>query len=145
MRLRLLALTLAAVLPAAVSAQAILNKCIDAQGRVTYSNLACDKARQVRKVEVDPAPPAAATAAPAATRRSAPAEPPATLELEAGHAPAKPVRASSRQCDSLTDKLGQVLDKMDQARRQGYRQEQMNRWNEDVRELERKKQQAGCF
>ncbi|OYW36935.1 MAG: hypothetical protein B7Z35_11325 [Hydrogenophilales bacterium 12-61-10] len=85
-----------------------LNKCIDAQGQVTYSNLPCRNAREVRAVE-----------------------------------PAK--AASARQCDSLTDKLGTVFDKMDQARRKGYTQEQMNKWNQEVKALETKKQQSGCF
>jgi len=35
---------------------ATLNKCIDAKGQVTYSNLPCHNAREVRTVEIDPAP-----------------------------------------------------------------------------------------
>jgi len=38
-----------------------------------------------------------------------------------------------------------VFDKMDQARRKGYTQKQMDAWNLQVKELERKKQLSGCF
>lgn len=143
------ALALAAVLPATAAAEATLNKCIDAHGRVTYSNLPCPKSRTAQKIEIDPAPPvpaaAAATGKPASSKR-VPARPPAHLQLEAERTPEQPApRVSTRQCDALTDKLGRLLDKMDQARRQGYTLEQMNRWNAEVRELERKKQQSGCF
>ena len=71
---------------------------------------------------------------------------PAPIHLEAQRTTGKPVsHASARQCDTLTDKLGRVSDKMDQARRKGYTQEQMDKWNLEVKELERKKQQSGCF
>ncbi len=151
MRLRLLALTLAALLPASVAAQTMLNKCIDAQGRVTYSNLPCPKTKTTQKIEIDPAPPApppkpAASPKPATKTKAAPAETPPQLELETQQIPARPApRASARQCETLTEKLGKVLDRMDQARRRGYTQEEMSRWNEEARELERRKQQSGCF
>lgn len=151
MRRVALALALAAVLPATAAAEATLNKCTDAKGRVTYSNLPCPISRTAQKIEIDPAPPVPAAAAgvaggkPVPTRR-APAKPPAPLQPEAGRTSEQPAsRGSTRQCDALTDKLGRLLDKMDQARRQGYTLEQMNRWNAEVRELERKKQQSGCF
>jgi Domain of unknown function (DUF4124) len=131
---------------------ATLNKCIDAQGKVTYSNLPCRNAREVRMVEIDPAPhpvplrsvqpvkPATAQPAPRSN------EPPATIQLETRSTSGKPAaRASSRRCDSIADKLGRVLDKMDQARRKGYTPEQMNTWDQEVKDLERKKQQSGCF
>jgi hypothetical protein len=38
-----------------------------------------------------------------------------------------------------------VFDKMDQARRKGYTPEQMNVWDQEVKDLEHKKQQSGCF
>lgn len=157
-RLPVLCLTLATLLPATAGAQATLNKCLDAGGQVTYSNLPCPKSRVTQKIEVDPAPPPPAKpvaakqpppAKPAPARtapKAAPSEPPVKLELETRRTPgAPPSRASAKQCDSLTNKLGTVLDKMDRARRQGYTQEQMARWNDEVRELERKKQLAGCF
>lgn len=132
---------------------ATLNKCIDTQGKVTYSNLPCRNAREARTLEIDPAPPPDA-ARPQPVKATAPAEPkePAPIRLETQRAPKrmntaeKPVsHASARQCDTLSDKLGRVVDKMDLARRQGYTQEQMDKWNLEVKELERKKQQSGCF
>lgn len=157
MRLFVLALlALPALFPAGASAQATLNKCIDTQGKVTYSNLPCRNAREASKVEIDPAPlpdpvrsqpvQTQAPPAPAAAKAAAgPTEPP-SIRLETRRTTGKPaVRASASQCDALTDKLGRVFDKMDAARRKGYTQEQMDKWNEEVKELERKKQQSGCF
>ncbi|MDP1646047.1 MAG: DUF4124 domain-containing protein [Thiobacillus sp.] len=132
-----------------------LNKCIDTHGKVTYSNLPCRNAREARTVEIDPTPlpdPARSApvrvepAKPAASRAAASPHEPATLQLETQRTTGKPAaRASARQCDALTDKLGRVFDKMDQARRKGYTQEQMDAWNQEVKDLERKKQQSSCF
>jgi len=153
--MRLLALALL-VLPilfsTGASAQATLNKCIDAEGKVTYSNLPCRNAREARKVEIDPAPtPDQVRPAPAPVEPEAPKAVPApnetaTLRLDTQRTTGKPAaRVSARQCDTLTDKLGRVFDKMDQARRKGYTQQQMDAWNLEVQDLERKKQQSGCF
>lgn len=152
-------LVLTIMFPAMAAAQATLNKCIDAQGRVTYTNEACRNAHKVIKVEIDPAPAPdrpqiEASQVPAAKPATAKATPtlPALGRSEATRTPQKtkpakvPVQLpSTKKCDALSDKLGRALDKMDQARRKGYTLEQMNKWNEDVRELERKKQQSGCF
>ncbi|OGU51280.1 MAG: hypothetical protein A2199_11550 [Hydrogenophilales bacterium RIFOXYA1_FULL_63_33] len=137
---------------------ATLNKCIDAKGEVTYSNLPCHNAREARTVEIDPppqsdpvqaqpAPPAIVpTAKPAASKSKSPPKEPAPIRLETRRASAPPPsRASASKCDALTNKLGQVFDKMDQARRKGYTQKQMDAWNLQVKELERKKQLSGCF
>ena len=145
-------LALPTLLPAGASAQATLNKCIDAEGKVTYSNLPCLNARQARKVEIDPAPepdqtrPAPVPVEPEAPRAAPPPNETATLRLDTQRTTGKPAaRVSARQCDTLTDKLGRVFDKMDQARRKGYTQQQMDAWNLEVQDLERKKQQSGCF
>lgn len=132
-----------------------LNKCIDTQGKVTYSNLPCRNAREARTVEIDPTPPPdparsapvrVGPGKPAASRAAASSDAPATLRLETQRTTGKPAaKASARQCDTLTDKLGRVFDKMDQARRKGYTQQQMDAWNQEVKDLERKKQQSGCF
>jgi hypothetical protein len=157
--MRVLALALLvspALLPAGASEQPTLNKCIDAQGKVTYSNLPCRNAREASKLEIDPAPlpdpvrvqpvQIQAPPAPAAPKAAARAPEPAPIHLETRRTTGKPaVQASARQCDTLTDKLGRVFDKMDAARRKGYTQEQMDAWNAEVKELERKKQQSGCF
>lgn len=132
---------------------ATLNKCIDAKGEVTYSNLPCHNAREARIVEIDPPPQSdpvqaqpAQPAKPAAAKLKSPAKEPAPIRLETRHASAPPPpRAAASKCDALTNKLGQVFDKMDQARRKGYTQKQMDAWNLQVKELERKKQLSGCF
>ena len=158
--LALVLLALPALLPTGSSAQASLNKCIDAQGKVTYSNLPCRNAREVRAVEIDPPPRPDPVRSQAVQKPAKPASPqvaagssePATLRLDTRripggiHTTGKPVvRAAATQCNTLTDKLGRVFDKMDQARRKGYTQEQMDEWNQEVKDLERKKQQSGCF
>ena len=156
--LALVLLALPALLPTDASAQATLNKCLDAQGKVTYSNLPCRNARETRTVEIDPAPPPARVrSAPVRVESAKPTAPvrsneTATLRLETQRTPGginttgqPAARLSARQCDALTDKLGRVFDKMDQARRKGYTQEKMNAWNQEVKDLERKKQQSGCF
>jgi len=148
-RLILLIVGVASLAAPAIEA-ASLNKCTDAQGRVTYSNLPCNNAREVSKLEIDPAPapdPVRKPAAkPAAAKPASAREPDAAIKLDTQRSSGKnSTHTSVRQCDSLSDKLGKVFDKMDDARRQGYTQKQMNDWNSDVKELERKKQQAGCF
>jgi hypothetical protein len=170
---------------------ATLNKCIDANGEVTYSNLPCRGAREVKRVEIDPPPPppkpapvkavpqpvpppqpskspaeAAPEPAPTPMQTVVPQAPPAPIQPQpdASLPPAVPpspqpsptvvtpprasqpvARASASKCDTLSDKLGRVFDKMDLARRKGYTQEQMDKWNLEVKDLERKKQQSGCF
>jgi hypothetical protein len=147
--LALVLLALPALLPAGASAQATLNKCIDAEGKVTYSNLPCRNAREARKVEIDPAPPpgpAPVPVEPEAPKAVPPSNESATLRLDTQRTTGKPAaRVSAHHCDALTNKLGRVFDKMDQARRKGYTQKQMDAWNLEVQDLERKKQQSGCF
>jgi len=171
------------------SAQATLNKCIDAEGQITYSNLPCRNAKAVRRIEIDPPPPVpvvvpppipAPAPVPAQTAAPLPAPTPAPATLpEPAFAPAPapvpqstpvplpaltpaPVaspapprrpagisppaaRSSVRQCDTLTEQLGRVFDKMDRARGKGATQKQMDEWNQEIKALELKKQQSGCF
>ena len=151
---RTIVLTGLTSLALAVSAgAATLNKCIDAKGEVTYSNLPCRNAKEVRRLEIDAEPqPAPVRAQPVQAQANQPAKParpskePAPIHIETRSTTGRPVsHASARQCDTLSDKLGRVFDKMDLARRNGYTQEQMDKWNLEVKELERKKQQSGCF
>lgn len=132
---------------------ATLNKCIDAVGQVTYSNLPCLNARKSLAVEIDPAPtpdpvkppvvkPVQAKAAPAKAMPSDPVSSPQVTTYISGK-PVKP--ASASQCDNLSNKLGAILDKMDEAHRKGYTQAQMNKWDQEIKALETKKQQSGCF
>ncbi len=177
-RLRFLVLA-ALLVPATAGAQSALNKCIDARGGVTYSNLPCKNAREVQKVEVDPAPPTPPAPSPAPAKaplpdaapatRSAPAPvpalsapaskasrpastapvppstPPAVRSPRTPAPTAAPAPGANQQCERLSAQLGEVLDKMDQARRQGASPAQMDAWDQQARELERKKQQTGCF
>lgn len=154
-------------------AAASLNKCVDAYGKVTYSNLPCKGANEVRKIEIDPAPPvppALPVNPPSLPTTMLPASPkldvpvyvipennPAVSIPKSGTTPPEkkatikfetlggPKKQSQNNCDTLSDKLGLVLDKMDAARRKGYTQKQMDEWNSEIKTLERKKQQAGCF
>lgn len=141
---------LVALVLAAGANAATLNKCIDVRGKVTYSNLPCSNAREVRTLEVDPAPTPAQPPRPQAGQppASAPtARPaPAAIHLENQRTSGTPAsQAASRQCNALTDKLGRLFDRMDEARRKGYTQEQMDAWNREAKDLERKKANAGCF
>lgn len=131
---------------------ATLNKCIDAKGEVTYSNLPCRNARETRTLEIDPAPQPDPGRVQAVQVPAKPEMPAASLKERTTTRPetrtsnGKPVSLAARsKCDALTDKLGHVVDKMDQAHRKGYTQKQMDTWNQEVRDLERKKQQSGCF
>ena len=151
----IVAVVLGAAGQASGAEPATLNKCIGAEGKVTYSNLPCRNAREVRTVEIDPVPrPDPARTVPVAIEPAEAAVPkemtgttePAGIRLDTQRTTgARVPRASARQCDTLTDKLGRVFDKMEQARRKGYTQAQMNEWNLEIKELERKKQQSGCF
>lgn len=158
-------------LTTATATAASLNKCMDVYGKVTYSNLPCKGANQVRKVEIDPAPPVPPAAPvytlptmvlPAPPKADGPVyvmpeKSPVMLIPKPGAAPLEkkaaikfetlggPKKQSHNTCDTLTDKLGLVLDKMDAARRKGYTQKQMDDWNSEIKSLEHKKQQAGCF
>ena len=179
MRLPALALLVLPILfSTGASAQATLNKCTDAEGRITYSNLPCRNAAAVRRIEIDPPPPVpvvvpppapAPTPVPAPSPASTPA-PTAVPEPAAAPAPipqpaplppiltpaptappATPRRPAAiippavRPCDTLTEQLGRVFDKMDQARSKRTTQKQMDEWNQEIKALELKKQQAGCF
>jgi hypothetical protein len=127
---------------------ASLNKCTDIYGKVTYSNLACAGTAKARTVEIDPAPPVPKAAATKLKAEKAAVENDGVVKLEtfsSSHKKSASKRKADKSCDTLTDKLGLVLDKMDAARRSGYTQKQMDSWNLDIKELERKKQQAGCF
>ena len=94
----LLLFVLPALLPAGAAAQATLNKCIDAEGRVTYSNLPCRGARDVQKLEIDPPPvspprapaPATPPAPPPAAPVPAPATGPATVPPSVPQAAERP-------------------------------------------------------
>jgi hypothetical protein len=152
-------LVLTALCPAVAAAQTTLNKCIDAQGLVTYTNKPCINAREVHTVEIDPAPTPdrpqikasqAPASKPAATKPAPNSSVLGRSEVQRTQKRISPAKIpaklpSAKTCDALSDKLGRTLDKMDQAHRKGYTLDQMDKWNEEVRDLERKKQLSGCF
>jgi hypothetical protein len=157
---RLIVLTAVAILaPTGSLGAATLNKCIDAQGQVTYSNLPCHNAKEVHKLEIDPAPqsePESVQPSRAQPIQAQPAPVPksagrgnetAATQPEIQRAPKvnNAVKSSARECDALSEQLGSVLDKMDKAHRKGYKQEQMDKWNQEAKNLENRKQQSGCF
>jgi hypothetical protein len=57
----------------------------------------------------------------------------------------RPTKAHDNNCEELADKLGKVMDTMDEARHKGYTQKKMDKWNQEVKALERKKQESDCF
>ncbi len=133
---------------------ATLNKCIDAHGQVTYSNLPCRNARETRAVEIDPVPipdpvkqhaikPSPVRVAPTAAAPTS--TEPAAIKLNTQSTRQAHKARLGEPMRRLTDKLGAVFDKMDEARRKGYTQAQMNKWNQEIKALETKKQQSGCF
>jgi len=136
-----------------VAAASTLNKCVEANGMVTYSNLPCKNAREVHKLEIDPPPqPDPVRNAPKARaikpERAVPEHADSNNEPKAKtrHSPSQSdTRAHANKCNTIAERLGRVLDKMDAARRQGYTQEQMDSWNRQVKDFERQKQQSGCF
>jgi hypothetical protein len=147
--LRLLVITsLLVSFPASASS---LNKCIDAQGNTTYSNLPCKNSRESHKVSIDPAPVHVSVPSTAA-KASAPAHTPAPattdtskVKVETRPSSGKILQASASKCEKLDEKMGSMFDTMDKARRSGYTQDQMNAWNAEIRNLEQQKQRSGCF
>ncbi len=141
------------LLPLPAAAASSLNKCIEANGSVTYSNLPCKNALQAHKLEIDPPPqpdpvrsPAKAQAVKSERTAPIPGEIPKEPKAETRRSPGQSAaQAHAGKCNAIAEKLGRVLDKMDTARRQGYTQAQMDDWNQQVRDHERQKQQAGCF
>jgi hypothetical protein len=78
--------------------------------------------------------------------KPAPAAPAVRLEPQSASRKPAVLAPSAGQCEILSEQLGRLLDKMDQASRKGSASPaQLKAWNEEVRELERKKQQSACF
>lgn len=142
------------MLPPQIAAASTLNKCIDASGRITYSNLPCQGSYKAHTLEIDPPPlpdpvrplPKVQSFKPERSTLPASSPTPSEPRPETRRGPGKTAtEAMNNKCNTISDKLGRVFDKMDTARRHGYTQEQMNNWNQQVKDLERQKQQAGCF
>jgi len=137
-------------------AHATLYKCQDGSGKVTYTNLSCDKSGLKETRIIPPAPPPAEPVAslPAAKKSEAASE-----SVSDEKQPAKPVKkqggtslqliksqeSSDKKCAKLNDTLGNTMDEMDAARRKGYTAKQEAEWNAKLKKLQADKNKLGCF
>ena len=137
-------------------AQATLYKCQDGSGKVTYTNLSCDKSGLKETRIIPPAPPPAEPVAslPAAKKSEAASE-----SVSDEKQPAKPGKkqggtslqliksqeSSDKKCAKLNDTLGNTMDEMDAARRKGYTAKQEAEWNAKLKKIQADKNKLGCF
>lgn len=137
-------------------AHATLYKCQDGTGKVTYTNLSCDKSGLKETRIIPPAPPPAEPVAslPAAKKSEAASE-----SVSDKKEPAKPGKkqggtslqliksqeSSEKKCVKLNDALGKTMDEMDAARRLGYTPKQEAEWNAKLKKLQADKNKLGCF
>jgi hypothetical protein len=131
-----------------IAAQAILLKCTDNKGQITYTNSPCAKVGLKEAAVIpEPPPPAldgvAKVAEPAKAavekKTSSPkANETASLQLM------KSAQADSDQCASLNNTMGRIMDEMDAARRRGQSTD-TNGWNENLKKLQAEKSRLSCF
>ena len=141
-------------------AHATLYKCLDNAGKVTYTNLPCDKSGLKESSIIPPPPPPADTTAPAPQDKAPTAATPASRPVPKSNAkPAEAPAANSGvsvqlnttqqapggKCARLDDTIGQVMDEMDEARRKGYTAQQEAAWNARIKKLQAEKNKLGCF
>jgi hypothetical protein len=138
------------LLTLSLPAHATLYKCQDDAGRVTYTNLPCER-NNLKETKIVPPPPAPAEPAPAA--------PPAAQESSAaarsGSAPEdkggptlqlfRSAEPKANKCAQINETMGKLMDDMDSARRQGYTQKQEAEWNARLKKLQAEKNKHGCF
>ncbi len=133
-----------------LSANANLFKCTDIKGHITYTNSPCTKVG-LKENKVLPPPPPPAIDAPAKLTVQAKKE----VEKEEPHS-AKPqqtvalqvvktIQSNSDACNRLNEEVGRTMDEMDAARTQGGSQKKQSGWNEQLKQLQAKKSQLGCF
>lgn len=143
----LLLLTLSGFL--AVPAHATLYKCQDASGKVTYTNFPCDKNGLKESKIIPPPPPAEPVPAkpdPAVEtkvpeKRSTESERKGSTSLQL----IRSQESNERKCARLNESLGETMDEMDAARRQGYTPKQEAEWNAKLKKLQADKNKLGCF
>ncbi len=133
-------------------AHATLYKCMDHAGKITYTNLPCDKNGLKESGIIPPPPPPADTPvsapqdkAPVAGKPSGKStdKPPASNSVSVQlHAPQQ---SSGEKCVRLDDTIGQVMDEMDEARRKGYTLQQEAAWKARIKKLQAEKNKHGCF
>ena len=136
-----------------LAAQADLFKCVDNAGKVTYTNLPCSKMGLTETKVIPPPPPVTRQAKPAAVMAEKPTNDGAVTERgtnpkkkkEKSVQTAHPQESNRKKCTQLKEKMGQIMDQMDAARRQGYTAKQEAAWDTRLRELQAEKNRLGCF
>lgn len=131
-------------------AQATLYKCQDDAGRVTYTNLPCER-NNLKQSKIVPPPPAPADPSP--PRPPAAQEPASTVRNgddseDKGGPTLQLLRAAEpkeNKCAKLNEAMGKTMDEMDAARRQGYTPKQEAEWNARLKKLQAEKTKHGCF
>lgn len=151
--LSILVLTAASLISLPV--HATLYKCQDAAGKITYTNLPCDKSGLKETKIIPPAPPPAepapakakpakadtASEADSAEKRSSTSEKKSGTSLQL----IKSQESNEKKCNRLNEQLGKTMDEMDAARRQGYTPKQEAEWNAKLKKLQADKNKHGCF
>jgi len=135
-----------------------LHKCLDAEKHVTYSNFPCSKfpgLKEAKTIEAEPAPPPSERARATAREAAAAAAAAPVPKLKAGkktaseraeaHREKKAERAEKSKCKKLSDQIGEVMDKMDAARHNGYTAKQEAESKQKIEELTAKKTRLNCF
>jgi hypothetical protein len=134
----------------ALPAQATLFKCQDPAGNVTYTNLPCDKSGLKEAKVVPPPPPPAEMVSPKplpAVEISKTDKRPSGDNKKGGTSLhlIKSQDSNEEKCAKLNDALGNTMDEMDAARRQGYTPKQEAEWNAKLKKLQADKNKLGCF
>lgn len=134
-----------------LAAQADLYKCVDAAGKVTYTNSACAKSG-LKAAKLIPPPPPPAVDSPARARaaeKAAAGTPPETSAKPRQQTAALPAMRAAQSggpaCDTLNRDLGRIMDDMDAARTGGASAAQQAAWHKRLGELKTEKTRLGCF
>jgi hypothetical protein len=110
--------------------------------------------KEAKTIEAEPAPPPSeqvrATAREAAAAAAAPvpklkAGKKTASERAEAHREKKAERAEKSKCKKLSDQIGEVMDKMDAARHNGYTAKQEAESKQKIQELTAKKTRLNCF
>jgi Domain of unknown function (DUF4124) len=143
-------LTLQILILLAPPAHATLYKCVDAAGKVTYTNLPCEQSGLKETTVIAPPPPPAEAAAikPAPAAEAKPVEHHPAAPEGKGSSSIQVIRSqetNGKKCENLNEAQGKVMDEMDAARRKGYTTQQEAVWNDKLRKLQAEKNKLGCF
>jgi hypothetical protein len=131
-----------------IAAQAILLKCTDSKGHITYTNSPCAKSGLKEAAVIQPPPPPVLDAA---VKVSEPAQAAAEKKINspktnetASLQLMKSVQTENVQCAKLNNAMGRIMDEMDAARRRGQSTD-ANGWNENLKKLQAEKNRLACF